>query len=487
VKRIALAAALALVLVVACSSAPTPTPSDEPVADRTDALVKCEFRSGFYTFCLDGSGCCNGVCTDLSTSTDCGACGNVCGKGTTCTGGHCCAPGTKWCNATSACVASACDCAPDLEAWLTAHPNVAAQLKWQYKNSTTDGYTPAEADKVAWASWPASWRADLVAQYRARYKALCKGQAFAEPLADPLPNSDAAQTNDGLSPATQTGAAIAQALYTGLVAHTLAVELGGFVPWSITGYDAEGLAVLLDSATMMSRLVYTSDYALGGWYSPYEAPTRAGNRGRALPAPPSTTFAFMSPAMVKPTRRDTILALMQWGHDHMVHFYGYDTFGNHDATWQYRGHPPVSRVIGGTNSTSAYLPAGQPSFEHWTAGCHGTAGFFREALRVVNIPVQIPRSCGHSQLYFRTEGLYVDHADDIYNGYGTFPVNMADLLIDQATYTAWFGTNLLKRGRDREDRARLRQRRPPHRRDRPVNGLRVGPLGRALPGGAQNC
>mgnify|MGYP000042879122 FL=1 len=103
----------------------------------------------------------------------------------------------------------------------------------------------------------------------------------------------------------------------------------------------------------------------------------------------------------------------------------------------------MSRVISGTNSTSAALPAGQPSFEHWTAGCHGTAGFFREALRTVNIPVQIPRSCGHSQLYFRTEGLYVDHADDLYNGYGTFPVNMADLLIDQATYTAWFGTNLL--------------------------------------------
>jgi hypothetical protein len=30
-------------------------------------------------------GCCSGTCTDLTTNTNCGACGNACTGGTTCT------------------------------------------------------------------------------------------------------------------------------------------------------------------------------------------------------------------------------------------------------------------------------------------------------------------------------------------------------------------------------------------------------------------
>ncbi len=64
-------------------------------------------------------------------------------------------------------------------------------------------------------------------------------------------------------------------------------------------------------------------------------------------------------------------------------------------------------------------------------------------LRAVNIPVQILRVCGHGQARFLTEGTYLDHADNPYNlGFKAAMLPASDLLIDAATYTAWFGTSL---------------------------------------------
>jgi len=39
--------------------------------------------------CQQGQGCCNNVCTDLNTTTDCGTCGNACGTGQICVEGRC--------------------------------------------------------------------------------------------------------------------------------------------------------------------------------------------------------------------------------------------------------------------------------------------------------------------------------------------------------------------------------------------------------------
>ena len=82
--------------------------------------------------------------------------------------------------------------------------------------------------------------------------------------------------------------------------------------------------------------------------------------------------------------------------------------------------------------------------EHWTAGCHGTTGFLRNVLRAVNVPVQILRVCGHGQARFLTEGTYLDHGDNPYNlGFKASGLPASDLLIDETTYTSWFGTSLV--------------------------------------------
>lgn len=48
-----------------------------------------------------------------------------------------------------------------------------------------------------------------------------------------------------------------------------------------------------------------------------------------------------------------------------------------------RGEAPMLRTIEGT------IDQANPEYgvRHWTAGCHGSAGFLRAILRTVNIPV----------------------------------------------------------------------------------------------------
>lgn len=436
-----------LSLPLACSSVREPpitedeARAEENVSSAREALIICQTPLGDIAVCPNTSGCCNGACTDLQfNNTSCGACGNTCGLFKGCTYGHCCNVGTVWCPAMNACAAP-CDCTPDLSTWLESHPRVANAIRWQVTNTGPDAYIPLERDKQLWASWPVQRKAALIARFTERYTALCGGKAPPE-IADPVQNIDTGIANDGGQSWVSITARDAESMYIAEVAHSLAIELGGFVPWSVTGYDDESLAVLFDSGTMMSRLFPpVSTYMLGDWFSAVIAPTRAGNRGRVVPAAPSRTYAFMKAGLVGSTRHATIVNLMQWGHDNLVHFIDGDTFLNHEQTWGYRGHAPVSRMISGTTSTNPHIPATLAPFEHWTAGCHGTAGFMRDTLRAVNIPVVIPHACGHSQLYFPTEGLYVDHGDNLYT-HRMFPFTMEQILIDQATYTAWFGDNL---------------------------------------------
>lgn len=436
-----------LSLPLACSSVPpSPAPTrdglvDENVTTTRESLITCQTPLGDIAVCPNTSACCNGACTDLQfNKTSCGACGTACGLFKGCSYGHCCNVGTIWCAAKSACV-SPCGCTPDLVTWLEAHPKVSNAIKWQVTNTSTDAYIAIERDKQTWASWPVQRKAALLSQFADRYTALCGGRAPVE-FTDPVPNISPEMADDTQPPWVNVSAQDAETMYIALVAHSLAVEIGGFVPWSVTAYDDESLAVLFDSGTMMSRLFAPNTrYQLGDWFSGFKAPTRAGNRGRTVPAPPSKAFGLMKNGLIGPTRHATIVSLMEWSHTNLTHFFGGYSYLNQEQNWGYRGNTPVSRMITGTTSTSPLKPVNLPAFQHWTAGCHGTAGFMRDVLRTVNIPVEIPHVCTHAQLYFPTEGLYIDHGDNLYTT-RPFPFTMEQVLVDQASYTAWFGDNL---------------------------------------------
>lgn len=198
--------------------------------------------------------------------------------------------------------------------------------------------------------------------------------------------------------------------------------------------------MLFDSASFLSLIGGGNFRVCAGNPAHPNYVKRKDNLGASLIAPPRYTLAFLRNSnLVGATRAETIGRLLDWARDNLVHFFGAADFGTMEQHWQYRGLPPITRVIAGTTST---YPGNGIGFAHWTAGCQGTVGFVRNVLRAVNIPVHILRVCKHGQLHFLTEDTYLNHGDDPYNlGFKASGRPAADLLLDDATYTSWFGAN----------------------------------------------
>jgi hypothetical protein len=333
---------------------------------------------------------------------------------------------------------------PPLDCWLSDHPNVAASITWQSTFDTSVYDIPAPA-KRAWPSWSDPEKQELATAFEDAWKWLYGQQTpFAtlnETLAYPPVNQNNTTTSTD-SPYTAVTESFARELYLRWIALSLAVEIGGHVPWSVTGYTAEQLQVLFDSASFLSRRPDNNYLVCAGSPGHLNYVNRKDNLGGSLIAPPRFTLAFLrNRNLVGTTRATTIASLLDWCRDNLVHFYGAADYGTMEQHWQYRGLPPITRVVGGTIST---YPGAMTTTEHWTAGCHGTTGFLRNVLRAVNIPVQILRVCGHGQVRFLTEGTYLDHGDNPYNlGFKASGLPASDLLIDEPTYTMWFGSSLI--------------------------------------------
>ena len=233
-----------------------------------------------------------------------------------------------------------------------------------------------------------------------------------EPLAYPPVNQNDTTTSTH-SPWTAVTESYARELYLRWIGLNLAVEIGGHVPWSVTGYTAEQLQILFDSASFHVPAAGRTYLVCAGSPEHANYVNRKDNLGGSLIAPPRFTLAFLRNAnIVGATRAATIAQLLDWCRDNLVHFYGAADYGTMDQHWQYRG--PPAHHPGHRRNVSTY-PGAMTTAEHWTAGCHGTTGFLRNVLRAVNIPVQILRVCGHGQARFLTEGTYLDHGDNPYN------------------------------------------------------------------------
>jgi hypothetical protein len=327
---------------------------------------------------------------------------------------------------------------PNIDNWLNSHAAIRDAIKWQFQTSGSP-YEPTPQDFIAYTNWTYAEKAELKQSFDAYWLGYCKGEPLKGDvgLADP-PVNVAQNINDDYNNAhTIISEQDMRSLLLADIGHSLALELGDYVPWSVLGDDAQSLEIYFSSLGHGRRMFYTSDFTVGesgpityitNWHISY---------GRATPSPPAWTFNFlMSNGLIGNTRHDTIVNLLNWSRANMVHFYGLHWFKFTEDIWQYRGHPPVSRVALGTIDP-------QHGFEHWTAGCHGTAGWYRAVLRTANIPVQIPLVCNeHAQIYFRSEGLYLDHGDNPYTGYANALWPPEEALIDEATYIDWFGPNL---------------------------------------------
>jgi hypothetical protein len=304
---------------------------------------------------------------------------------------------------------------PDLDAWLNANTTVRDAIVWE-----------APGGASSFHSWTAQNADFLRTTFAGAWNTIF-------PLInDPPPNQiTLADTDD---PKTGLSEGDAWPLFVSHVAYSLAGEIGGWTGWSITGYSSDQLAILLDSREMFQWDGGANAYVI------HEGSSFHG----VVPASPWTTLLFLYESGIYTCRSRiaVIDAMLNWCRANLMHFAGAFEAKNMQDQWQYRGCPPVLRMIEGTPFPAG--PAGTSGIHHRTAGCWGTTGFLRAVLRVLNIPVQHDEHQGHSMPNFLTEGLYLDHADDPYNRLTTAtpPFSAHELLIDQATHDAWFGNGV---------------------------------------------
>ncbi len=326
-----------------------------------------------------------------------------------------------------------------LRCWLDQNPMVALSLVWQEVDPVTGDVTEIHYD-----NWPEYRKADLDWTFYVFYTWLDGDIKYDMPTpADPPLNMI---TPDALLSVTGLDPHQAWLLYTATVGHSLALEIGGFVPWSVRHYNSRNLQILFSSARMFDagKLSYyslingtqTLTHFIGHWMS------------WVTHAMPTNTFRFfVDNDIIRSTHYYTIARILKWGRENMAH---YGIFVGEDPLpmehmyifWQYYGAPPVVRILEGTPR----LWDGHVMC--WAQGCHGVTDFLVSALRNLNIPAYRLYDAdvldGHTVPVFPTIGCTMSHGDDIYGVKMNIPTRDPDylppeeILISMSTFVSWF-------------------------------------------------
>ena len=330
---------------------------------------------------------------------------------------------------------------PDLYGWLEVHSEVANSLKWQVNDGGSVYHVPDSAKK-SWTQWSAIEQQELAAYFAQEwvYQFQKKDPHPESYLIYPPLNLAIDIQDDSAYPRVVVDALWARTLYLRWMALQLVTEIGQLVPWSVLNDGPVAHQILFDSAAMVRQGSSSNIFLLGAVVP--ENPVylkREDNLGLSLIARPRDTQSFLrANDLIGDTRLDTIHRMLGWCTKNLRHNYEERTYGHFEKHWQYRGLPPITRIIEGTTyktSKPEIIP-----FGHWTAGCHGTYGFLRNVLRAVNIPVEGVLIDGHNLVHFLTEGKYMDHGDNPYNlGYKASGLPPSALLIDTATFLQNFG------------------------------------------------
>lgn len=310
---------------------------------------------------------------------------------------------------------SVCTAHP-MDEWLASHPRVAAAITWR---------SIGENSGRPYSQWTEEEKKAL-----RRHHDAAAAQAWL-PLVDPPPNQASSETGGDPTLTLLTPQA-ARDLFLASVGHSLALETTRRVPWSVADFTHEQLTELFSSSSF-----YHPDAARGGYR------IWCGQHGNVVPAPPGIAWTFLKDqGLLRNNRRATLLAVCEWSRQ-LTH---YSSPVGADAEdfflhWQYRGKTPVSRMIAGTKFSGWNGMPADTTPRHYTAGCHGTAGFLKSVLRAVNLPVLEVHVEGHATIQFPTERLALPHGDDLYSQL-TVNAPTASILIDLDQWNQWFGDSL---------------------------------------------
>lgn len=327
-----------------------------------------------------------------------------------------------------------------LNCWFDLHSSVLQHLVWQDVNEQT-----GQVFNRHYSQWSLSQKQQLAeAVYRAYQWLKNDLENFSGPSLS-SPPTNLLSLNDFNYPCNRFSKEDAWKLYLATVAHSLALEISGLVPWSFTEYSPTDQEILLNSkyffqAGAISCQTYDDEaqtipktYQFNGY----------SNFGRVIPQPPTVGFDFLvTNNLLGPNHLSTLTKLLNWSHQLFHYLHGYSTLNvaNH---WHYRGGVPAVRVLEGTQLTDAKgVPSNSyPGVHHWTAGCRGTSEFFRALLRNANIPVQVyQESCeGHYLPILWTLQKALDHGDNPYSRtWETTPqISASKILIPVSQLQQW--------------------------------------------------
>jgi hypothetical protein len=326
---------------------------------------------------------------------------------------------------------------------------VKGQMKWQTVAAPTYDLS-SDSIKSPWAEWSEAPgvipnQRDFLLALNDAAAWLSRNDRFTNFLGQPetaltATGNGAEQEQSDSRPTYYIKKEDAWRLYTTWIAHNVALDMRGTLPWTLNDIAAGGeelLAPLFDSTEMIFRRP-TDDFGLGfGPHGNYYGVPWASYHGENIIGMPRFTYRFLEQnEIVQDSRLDSIKAMLDWS-GNLTHFYGDATRSNALAHWGHRYFPTVEKVINGT------IRQGESQPKHWTMGCHGTSFFIKDVLRAINIPVRVPFMCEHAEIQFVSEGLFTDHADDPYNTRYTGSQCTADqLLIDEATFLERFGSSV---------------------------------------------
>jgi len=237
------------------------------------------------------------------------------------------------------------------------------------------------------------------------------------------PNIASQNLQDGDFPYTVLKDTDAWRIFLSHIANSIYMEVSSLLRWSMTVYRPDELSLLLDSRSFFKWRPEFNGYWLDFEVTGHITPTDARSVVRFI-----ESFVRIENIAVSPT--EAIANILEWCRHNLLHFSGEFKSGNVESIWQYRGFPPIIKMI--------------KMDPHYTAGCWGTAAFIQALMRVLNIPVRshiLGWTNGvHDTCHFIRQDTYLTHADDCYNmfAYSTPPFPARELMIDQATYDSWF-------------------------------------------------
>ena len=190
-------------------------------------------------------------------------------------------------------------------------------------------------------------------------------------------------------------------LYLKTVAMQLALELGNFLPWKLSDYRAQDVAVVMDGRNLFRYFPAGSQ--------PWGGTQTASSEGYAAvgttPAPPLVAMKFLlREGMIRANRWESLSQWLEWERSNLEH-----TFGSpqsltgecgkeyHEVYWGTKGSQPVAFVLHGTTmacplvsvpgSGGGNAPYSQ-EIKHYTGGCGMTGALNHRMMRQINLAAE---------------------------------------------------------------------------------------------------